>query len=69
MKQRNLTQKELNQFQFLNDLRNSGVTNMFGATPYIQNEFGIDKNEASSVLILWMNNFNEDAEAYKDLLI
>ena len=31
---------------FLNDLRDSGVTNMFGAAPYLQKEFGIDQKSA-----------------------
>ena len=33
---------------FLNDLRDSGVTNMFGAAPYLQNEFGLDKRRSKT---------------------
>ena len=44
---------------FLNDLRDSGVTNMFGAAPYLQNEFGLDKREARQVLANWMQSFSE----------
>ena len=32
-------------FDYLDILRESGVTNMFGATPYIQEEFGVDKKK------------------------
>ena len=39
---------------FLNRLRESGVTNMFGATPYLQNTFGLDRKTASNVLTDWM---------------
>lgn len=33
-------------FDFLDDLRESGVTNMFGATPYLIEEFGVDRSTA-----------------------
>ena len=50
---------------FLNDLRDSGVTNMFGAAPYLQKEFGIDQKSARQVLANWMQSFSENLE-YKD---
>jgi len=46
-------------FSYLNVLRDSGVTNMFGASPYLQNEFGLSKSEAKKVLAAWMNSFKE----------
>ena len=45
--------------EFLNSLRESGVTNMFGATPYVIEEFGLEKSEARRILSLWMSNFND----------
>ena len=47
---------------FLNDLRDSGVTNMFGAAPYLQKEFGLDKREARQVLANWMQSFSESLD-------
>lgn len=44
---------------FLIALRDSGVTNMFGAAPYLQAEFGLDKREAREVLANWMRSFGE----------
>jgi len=44
-------------FIYLNELRESGRTNMFGARPYIVQEFGIDKSLAGRLLQEWMNNF------------
>ena len=44
-------------FSFLNVLRESGVTNMFGASPYLQNEFGLTRHEAREVLSAWMKQF------------
>jgi len=42
---------------FLDALRESGETNMFFATPYLMNEFGIEKNEARKILVEWMESF------------
>ena len=45
-------------FSYLDDLRDSGVTNMFGAAPYLQEEFGLDRNEARDILRQWMDSFH-----------
>ena len=42
--------------EFLDDLRDSGVTNMYGATPYIMEAFGVDKAEAREILLEWMDS-------------
>lgn len=52
------TEKEM--FDYLNDLRLSGVTNMFGAGSYLANEFEIDKHEANEILMKWMNFFDKN---------
>jgi hypothetical protein len=44
-------------FEYLKSLRDSGVTNMFGAASYLQNEFGLDKYEAKDILIEWMESY------------
>jgi len=44
-------------FAFLDELRDSGVTNMFGARPYLQDEFGFDKKEAGQWLTQWMQTY------------
>ena len=51
---------EKSMFTFLNDLRDSGITNMFGAGSYLEDEFGLDKREAREVLAKWMRSFEED---------
>ena len=48
---------------YLEELRQSGVTNMFGAAPYLMNEFNLDKQEAVKILKDWMRNYN--SEDYK----
>ncbi len=41
-------------FDYLEALRESGITNMFGATPYIERVFNVPRKEAVSLLIEWM---------------
>lgn len=45
---------------YLENLRRSGVTNMYGATPYLMDEFALDKHEARKILSEWMSNYNPD---------
>jgi len=47
-------------YQYLDALRESGVTNMFGAGIYLQEEYGIDKYEARTILGFWMKDFGKD---------
>ena len=44
---------------FLDELRDSGSTNMFGAAPYIVEEFGVTRKEARDLLLNWMQTFEE----------
>ena len=46
-------------FKYLDDLRQSGVTNMFGAGPYLAFTFVITKSEAREILARWMTSFAE----------
>lgn len=48
---------------YLEELRRSGKTNMFGAVPYLVTEFedeGMTRSEASKILADWMHNYNPD---------
>lgn len=49
---------------FLEDLRKSGITNMYGAAPYLAAEFKIPMHTARAILLDWMNNY--DPENYRD---
>ena len=46
-------------FSFLVELRDSGVTNMWGAGPYLEDEFNLTKQEAKDVLLAWIKSFEE----------
>lgn len=43
--------------KYLDELRDSGVVNMFGATPYIMREFGGDNKTAKNILLEWMDSY------------
>lgn len=43
--------------KFLDNLRKSGATNMFGAGPFVQRRFGVDKREAEAIVMEWMDSF------------
>ena len=43
---------------YLENLRRSGVVNMFGATTYLMREFGLDKHKAREILADWMRNYD-----------
>ena len=60
------TNQEIEVLNFLNNLRESGVTNMYGATPYIQDAFELNRTVATQLLKLWMANFNKESN-YKTL--
>jgi len=43
--------------KYLDGLRESGITNMWGAAPYLADEFGIEKQESREILFYWMDSF------------
>jgi hypothetical protein len=49
-----ITEFEKEVFEFLDELRESGITNMFGATPYIEWKFELETRHAKNLLIKWM---------------
>jgi uncharacterized protein YciI len=40
--------------EYLIQLRDSGVTNMWGAKPYIEREFGVPNKVARAILLEWI---------------
>jgi hypothetical protein len=48
---------------YLDALRKSGVTNMFGAAPYLMRAFGITRPTATKYLGFWMRTFSERLKA------
>jgi hypothetical protein len=56
LKPNGLTDEHL---EYLDDLRESGVTNMFGAGPYIAAEFDLNESVARKYLSFWMQTYSE----------
>ncbi len=60
MPTKKLTKKLENEyFEYLDELRKSGITNMYGARPYLESEFGLDKETAGDILKKWMDTFSD----------
>ena len=56
----NYTEEEVQEFKrFLDALRQSGTTNMFGASQNLVYEFGLEKTEAREILSHWMKTFKD----------
>jgi hypothetical protein len=52
--------KSMNEYyQYLDALRESGVTNMYGAGAYLQDRFDLSKVEARDILTAWMKQFTK----------
>ena len=55
-------------YTYLDELRDSGVTNMFGAGPYVKSNFGISDEEAKEFVLGWMKAVEDgtwDMEAHE----
>lgn len=48
-------------FDFLEDLRQSGDTNMFGAGIYLQQAFGMGRTQATAILSRWMKGHSDES--------
>jgi hypothetical protein len=46
-------------FEYLDALRESGATNMYGAGVYLQERFNFSKQEAREFLMKWMAQYGE----------
>lgn len=45
-------------FEYLDELRVSGESNMFGAGAYVAAEFCMDRRQASAATVAWMKTFD-----------
>jgi hypothetical protein len=44
-------------FDFLDTVRESGAINMFEGGRLIQEQYGLDRNEARAILVDWMKTY------------
>jgi hypothetical protein len=57
--------REQEYFDYLEELRRSGDTNMFGATPYLNAAFGLGRKRAIEVLTKWMKLHDDPKRVLK----
>ncbi len=50
-------------FTYLDDLRNSGRTNMFGSSVYLREEFELRRGAALAIVGAWMRTFSRSTSA------
>ncbi len=50
---------EAKHFVYLDELRESGTTNMWGAAHYLVKHFGLPHDVASKILVAWIRSFKE----------
>lgn len=43
-------------------LRDSGITNMWGAAPFVAKQFDISHKDAADILVQWIKSFDEVAK-------
>jgi len=61
--------RTIDAFEYLDDLRKSGVTNMFGASEYLEQEWAweraeiIEEKESEALLRFWMSLFGRRQSA------
>lgn len=46
-------------FVYLDNLRESGKINMFGAAPHLAQAYELTRQEARDILLEWMQTFDE----------
>jgi hypothetical protein len=51
--------KEQEYFTYLEEIRQSGVTNMWGADNYLVEEFSLSKKESTEILLRWIKLHDE----------
>lgn len=46
--------------EYLDDLRESGVTNMFGAGQFLEANFELNSVDSRKILVYWMETFGKE---------
>ena len=49
-------------YDYLMYLRDTGETNMWGAAPYLQREFGLSYEDSKAILVEWIKSFERVEE-------
>ena len=61
-----INKQHINYYKTLEEIRRSGICNMWGAAPYLAEIEGISKEKAEEVLLEWITNYNEIKKLMED---
>ena len=64
---RDTTEQEKKVLEYLNDIRELSIIDMFKVVKDIEQIFRVNNDEAKRLLALWVRNFN-DSGAYEDVI-
>lgn len=60
MAKREINRKHNKYYDALEVIRKSGITNMWGAAPYLKEIFPeLTRDEATDILLTWIDNYDE----------
>jgi hypothetical protein len=54
-------------FEYLDEFRELGIANMYGAPVYVEEEFGVSKEESIQIVSYWMKTFKERQKENKNV--
>ena len=54
-----MNKKWMKYYRYIEKLRASGITNMFEASVYLEDEFNLYNDDAKKILVSWMKNYDE----------
>lgn len=54
-----MNRKWMKYYRYIEKLRASGITNMFEASVYLEDEFNLYNDDAKKILVSWMKNYDE----------
>ena len=49
----------IDDYRYLESLRQSGACNMFGSSKYLMDEYDYSEKEARKIVVSWMQNYDE----------
>jgi hypothetical protein len=62
-----LDSSRVDYYRYLFKLRDSAVTNMFGAGAYLERKFSLEQYEADEIMMDWMENYNDIWKALNEI--
>lgn len=61
-----INKEHIGYYKTLEEIRRSGICNMWGAAPYLAEMEDISEEKAEEVLLEWINNYNEIKNLMED---